>query len=61
MLPTYMASFRWRRAPGGNWTVRRMPHEALKKSQTLAVGYYQDEEVVSAPLAFLILRVSSDN
>lgn len=56
--PTHLASFRWRNGPGGNWVVRRHEPDTLKKAETISVGYYQDERVVSSVLGFLVTSVS---
>ena len=56
--PTHLATFRWRNAPGGNLTVRRHQPDTLRKAETVSVGYYQDERVVSSALAFLVQSVS---
>ena len=37
--------------------VRRHAPDTLKKAETISVGYYQDERVVSSALGFLVQSV----
>lgn len=58
-VPSFMYSFRWA-APGlPNMTVERHPFDSKRKTETIEVGYYQDEKVTGSDYGALILGVGS--
>jgi hypothetical protein len=58
-VPSFMYSFRW--AAGGlpNMSVERHPFDSKRKTETVEVGYYQDEKITGSDYGALILGVGS--
>lgn len=60
-MPSFGYTFRWS-APGlPNFTVERHPFDTKTKSDTIEVGYYQDEKITSTALAALVTNTTSSN
>lgn len=57
--PTYAVTFNWINGPMPRLAVERFAHDDERKAQKIQAGFYQDERVVSAPMAFLIRAVDS--
>lgn len=57
--PSFMYSFRWRRPAIPDMAAEVYPFDAKTKSEEIEVGYYQDEKITSANLAFLLTHVTS--
>ncbi len=53
-LPSYMYSFRWTGGGLQNMNVRRLAFDDKTQTSAIEIGYYQDEKIVSAPLAALL-------
>lgn len=58
-VPSFMYSFRWSGGGLPNMTVERHPFDARKKTETIEVGYYQDEKVTGSAYGALLLGVGS--
>ena len=57
--PSFGYSFRWN-APGlPNMQVERHPYDTKRKSESVEVGYYQDEKITGAEYGFLMTSVNS--
>ena len=52
--PSFMYSFRWNKPGLPNMTVERHPYDTKKKQDDVECGYYQDEKITGADLAFLL-------
>jgi hypothetical protein len=58
-VPSFAYSFRWQKPSIPNMAVERHPYDTKTKSEEIEAGYYQDEKITSAPLAFLLNAVNS--
>lgn len=58
-VPSFMYSFRWAAAGLPNMTVERHPYDSKRKTETVEVGYYQDEIITGKDYGALILGVNS--
>jgi hypothetical protein len=59
-VPSFAYTFRWQNpALPAPLSVERHPYDSKRKSQTLEVGFYQDEKITSSALGALILGVGS--
>jgi hypothetical protein len=58
-VPSFMYSFRWAAAGLPNMTVERHPFDSKRKTETVEVGYYQDEIITGSDYGALILGVNS--
>lgn len=57
--PSFMYSFRWSQPGVPNMQAERHPYDSVKKRELVEVGYYQDEHITDAKLAFLLTAVDS--
>lgn len=57
--PSFMYSFRWSVAGIPNMQVERHPYDSELKSESVEVGYYQDEKITGSDYAFLLIAVNS--
>jgi hypothetical protein len=58
-VPSFMYSFRWSAGGLPNMTVERHPFDSKRKTETVEVGYYQDEKITGSDYGALILGVGS--